>query len=340
MKQLLVTCLFTVTSLLAMAQNEKTPYLSNSYKESVKDVEVQTSGGSISVEAAADTRIEVYVQGNNGKTLSKEEIQQRLDAMYTIDLGVSGNKLHAIAKPKSKITDWKKALSISFKVFVPKDVSTDLATSGGSISISGLNGKQDFTTSGGSLEIKNTSGKVDGRTSGGSIYVKNSKDEIELTTSGGSIYAKNCDGKIKLTTSGGSLHLDDLKGDIKATTSGGSIKGSSISGELLTHTSGGSIKLEGLSCSLDASTSGGGINVSVTSLGKYIKLRNSGGGIDLELPAGKGMNLDIAGNRIKTNKLSNFDGKVDEDEIEGKINGGGIPVEIKSASGTVSLAFK
>ena len=170
--------------------------------------------------------------------------------------------------------------------------------------------------------------------------MNNSTDDIELTTSGGSITAKNSSGKLRLSTSGGSLDLQDLKGDIRATTSGGGIRGGKISGELSAHTSGGSINLDDLACSLETSTSGGHIDVSIVSLGKYVKIRNSGGNIDVTLPRGKGLNLDLSANKIKTNALSNFNGKADDDRIAGTMDGGGIPVDIKSGSGRLSIAFK
>ena len=311
--------------------------------ESVISTEVQTSGGSISVtgvNSAAETKVEVYINGNNGKNeISKEEIQKRLE-QYDLTVSVSNNKLTAIAKPKERNMDWKKGLSISFKSYVLTNISTDLATSGGSISLTNLNGDQKFTTSGGSLHIDNVGGKMDGRTSGGSIDLKNSRDDIDLTTSGGSIKANNCNGKLRLTTSGGSLNLEGLKGDIKATTSGGSVNGKNIGGELVTHTSGGSIHLYELACSVEASTSGGGIDVEIKELGKYVKLSNSGGGIDLQLPKGKGVDLDLSGNRIKTDQLGNFDGKIEDDSLQGKLNGGGVSVKVRSSSGRISLAFK
>jgi hypothetical protein len=341
MKKIIFLLLFAVQGLWVIAQDDKDLYSTTSLKETVKDVEVQTSGGSINVNAVtSNARIEVYIRGNNGKELSKDEIKQRLDEMYTLDINVSNGKLTAIARSKSNIKDWKRALSISFKVFVPKNVATDLSTSGGSISLTGLAGKQDFKTSGGSLHVKDVSGTITGRTSGGSIHVENATQNIDLTTSGGSIHAKNCKGDIKLNTSGGSLDLSGLDGTIKASTSGGGIRGENIGGELNAHTSGGSIRLANLTCSVDASTSGGNIDVSVASLGKYIKLRNSGGNIDLEVPAGKGLNLDLAGNRVKTDRLTNFNGKAEDDQLEGTVNGGGIPVTVKSGSGRVSLAFK
>lgn len=341
-KLFLLNLVFAIS--FSLVAQDKTPYMTKSLSsESVKSTEVQTSGGSISVtgvNSAAETKVEVYIYGNNGKNeISKEEIQKRLE-QYDLNVSVSNNRLTAIAKPKERNMDWKKGLSISFKIYVLKNVSTDLSTSGGSISLTNLNGDQKFTTSGGSLHIDNVGGNVDGRTSGGSIDLQNSRDDIELTTSGGSIKASNCNGKLRLTTSGGSLNLNDLKGDIKASTSGGSVNGKNIGGELVTHTSGGSIHLSELACSVEATTSGGGIDVEIKELGKYVKLSNSGGHIDLQLPKGKGVDLDLSGNKIKTDQLGNFDGKIEDDSLQGKLNGGGVPVRVRSSSGRINLAFK
>jgi len=345
MKKTLLVFTLSAFNLLTMAQfnSEKEPFMTKSLSTaSIKEVQAETSGGSISVSgvAASEARIEVYVSPSNNKnTLTKEEIQKRLNDKYDLDISVAGNKLTAIAKLKEKMTDWKKALNISFKIFVPKDVSTDLSTSGGSISLTNLSGKQNFSTSGGSLNVDKVSGDIDGRTSGGSINVSNSKDDIELSTSGGSIEAKNCSGKIRLTTSGGSLDLDDLSGQIRATTSGGSVHGSNVEGELIAHTSGGSIHFSDLSCSLETSTSGGNIDVSIKELGKYVKISNSGGNINLSLPKNKGLDLDLSG-KIADTHFENFSGKINETEVNGKLNGGGIPVKVDAGSGKIYLALK
>jgi len=341
MKKYLLFFVLAALQFSLKAQSDKTPFMTKSLSnESIKDVEVETSGGSIAVSGVtANARVEVYITSNNNKQLTKEEIQQRLDEKYNLNISVANNKVTATARLKEKMTDWKKALNISFKIFVPRNVSTDLSTSGGSISLTNLSGNLKFSTSGGSLDLDNVGGNVDGRTSGGSINLENSKDEIELSTSGGSIDAKNCDGKLRLTTSGGSLDLQDLKGDIRATTSGGSIHGSDVEGELITHTSGGSIHLSDLSCSLETSTSGGNIDVSIKQLGKYIKISNSAGNVDVTLP-NKGLDLDLSASKIKTGQLTNFSGKVDEEEINGKLNGGGVPVRIDAGSGKISLSLR
>jgi hypothetical protein len=350
MKKCFFIAALALQSSLLIAQNNasKEPFVVKSLaSESIKDVQVTTAGGSISVSgvAATEAKVEVYVSpGDNKRNLTKEEIQAIITEKYDLNISVANNKLTATAKSKLKNNDWKNSLSFSFKVYVPTNVSTDLNTSGGSINLSNLTGNLNFSTSGGSLNIDNAGGTVRGRTSGGSISLKNSKDDIDLATSGGSVNAKNCDGKLKLTTSGGSLHLEDLKGEIKATTSGGSVEGENIQGELVTHTSGGSIRLSGLSCSLDASTSGGGIHVAVVNPGKYIKINNSAGNVDLQLPKSSGLDLNLYANKIKTNDLVNFNGKMNmegsNDEIVGKLNGGGVPVTVNAGSGNIHLELK
>ncbi|WP_153797363.1 DUF4097 family beta strand repeat-containing protein [Foetidibacter luteolus] len=329
-------------SLKAQSTNEE-PYLTKSLaNQTVSNVKVETSGGSISVSGVAtgEARLEMYVRGNNGNDkLSKEEIKERLEEYYDVNINFSGNKLSAIAKNKHSNMNWKKSLSISFRIYVPKNVSTNLATSGGSIKLLNLSGTQEFATSGGSLHVDGVSGKIDGATSGGSIKVLNSQDDIELATSGGSIEASDCKGTLKLATSGGSLKLNNLSGTIEAGTSGGSVSGGNISGKLSAHTSGGSIRLSDLACSLETATSGGHITVGIKQLGEYVKISNSGGNVDVTLPKDKGLDLALRGDKIKVSPMNNFSGSTDDDRIDGKLNGGGVPVSIK-ADGRVSITLE
>jgi hypothetical protein len=95
-----------------------------------------------------------------------------------------------------------------------------------------------------------------------------------------------------------------------------------------------------MSGSLEASTSGGNIDVEILETGKYVKLSNSGGSVHLKIPKGKGLNLDIRGDRIKTAGLNNFSGSMEKQSINGTVNGGGIPVDIDAGSGGVTLALK
>jgi len=341
---LIVLAAFISLSAVAQFKGDKEPFLTKSFKsESFNSTKVQTSGGNITVAGTAtgEAKVEVYVTTNNGKNnLTKEEIQQRLNEMYDLDISVNNNKLVATAKSKEKIKDWKKALNIGFKLFVPKNTANDLSTSGGNIGLSSLSGNQDFSTSGGNLNIDNVGGKIKGRTSGGNIDLANSKNDIDLTTSGGNIDVVNCEGTLRLNTSGGNLSPKDLKGNIRGTTSGGNVDGKNIGGELFAQTSGGNVHFDGLTCSLETSTSGGHMYVAVKEFGKYITINNSGGNVDLQLPKGKGADLNLEADKVKTNQLENFSGSIKDDEVDGKLNGGGIPVKVRAGSGHISLAVK
>lgn len=310
-------------------------------KEEIREIYVRTSGGSISATGgtATDARIEMYVQPNDYRSsMSKDEIKKRLDENYDFDVSASGGKATAVAKPKHSNLSSRQTLSISFRIYVPKEVTSDLSTSGGSIDLKGLSGNQNFSTSGGSLHLDDLSGKINGKTSGGSISISNSRDNIDLATSGGSINAENCSGVIELSTSGGGIDLEKMKGEIRAKTSGGTVRGDGISGELITHTSGGSIKLKNLSGSVDASTSGGNIDMQIIDLGKYVTASNSGGNIQLRIPSDKGIDLKLRGDHIHVTSLKNFTGDQEERKIVGKLNGGGIPVDV-STNGTVTLTL-
>lgn len=332
------------TAFTVNAQDNKEPYLTQSLSsETIKQANVQTSGGSIAVMGTSqnEARIEMYVTTNNGiSKLSKDEIKKRLEEDYVVKINVSGNTLNATAKNKRDNWDWKKSLNISFKIYVPSGVSTELSTSGGSIKLSDLTGTQMFRTSGGSLKVDNVTGKIDGKTSGGSINVTNSSSDIDLATSGGSITAENCKGNIELNTSGGSLHLSKLDGTTQANTSGGRIEADDIKGKLAASTSGGSVHLTNIRGSLETSTSGGSMDIEIVELGQYVRVNNSGGSVDLSLPANKGLNLDLHGNRVKLNPMNNFSGDTDDNSIKGTVNGGGTEVTVHSGSGHVTLNFK
>lgn len=346
MKKYLLLFFLAGQTVAALAQDSegKTPYLTKSLaNDAINSVVVNTSAGGISVSGRSGEtpRVEVYIRGNNGRELSKEEVKKRLDEDYDLSIAVTGHEVRAIAKNKHENFNWKRSISISFKIYVPAQTATDLKTSGGGIMLDNLKGNEKFTTSGGGLQVDKLFGTIRGNTSGGGIIVSNSGDDINLQTSGGGIIAKNCTGKIKLETSGGGLRLENLKGTINAQTSGGGVEGNNIEGELITSTSGGGIDLKQMNCSLSASTSAGSLHAQINKVGKYLKLDVSSGNIDLELPLKQGLDLDIRADAINQHpsKISGFSGQWDKDHIKGSVNGGGIPVTADASSGNINLRF-
>jgi len=339
-KNLLLILILLVASVSYAQSDEEKPYVTKNFTNaSLNALTVETSGGSIAVTGGQSNgfKVEMYVRPNNWngkKELSKEETEDRLED-YDILIGTEGNKVIATAKRKNGV-QWnnQKSISIGFKVYAPRAVTTNLKTSGGSIKIASVTGEQTFTTSGGSLRVDDLEGTVRGRTSGGSIEVTNCRKDIELVTSGGSIKASDLKGRIDLKTSGGSITLNSLNGQVEAHTSGGSVKGDDISGSLNAGTSGGSVRLANVSGSLRASTSAGSVEVSMSKLGEYLDLKSSAGSIRVTMPLEKGVDLNLRGNKVSI-PLKNFDGNVEKDRVNGKMNGGGIPVTLSASSGSV-----
>ena len=341
-KNLLLLILALIVSVAANAQSDEAkPYVTKNFtSSSLNELSVETTGGSITVTGGQSNgfKVEMYVRPNNNwsgkQELSKEETEDRLED-YDILIGTQNNKVVATAKRKNDVK-WNnaKSISISFKVYAPRAITTNLRTSGGSIQIASLTGTQNFTTSGGSLNVNDLEGIVRGRTSGGSIEVTNCRKDIELATSGGSIKASELKGRIDLKTSGGSITLNGLNGEVEAHTSGGSVRGEDIAGTLNTGTSGGSVRLANVSGSLRASTSAGSVEVSMAKLGQYLDLKSSAGSIRVTMPMEKGLDLNLRGNKVSI-PLKNFDGSVEKDRVNGKMNGGGIPVTLSASSGSV-----
>ncbi len=289
----------------------------------IEAVNVTTSGGSISVMGDADQEavIEMYVKSNRGRILSKSETEDILDRDYEIEIEQRNGVLHAHAKRRGNLS-WTNALSISFKVRTGNNLTTDLSTSGGSIQLANLSGKQSFKTSGGSLKLENIIGDIDGKTSGGSITAYNAR------------------GIINLKTSGGSISLENLEGEVVVATSGGSIKGHQIKGILNAHTSGGSIKFDDLACKVKASSSGGSVTVGIMELADEVQLSTSGGSVNLTLPMNASANLNLRGSKVNASSLSNFNGSNSKGKLVGSINGGGVDVDASTSGGNVNLSFR
>lgn len=266
-------------------------------------LKIRTSGGAIKVKGSQDNRVrvEMYVT-KHGKNLNPADTKLK---KFDIRITKSGNKITAAAKRKtsSRWKFWKHHnISISFVVYTPQKMNTDLKTSGGHIIASGLTGKQHIRTSGGNLKLHQLKGTIDARTSGGYIDIDNISGELHARTSGGRITAKNTKGLLDVHTSGGSIHLGDIAGTVKASTSGGSI------------------------------------DAQFAQVEHSVQLHTSGGNIHITVPKDIGLNLDLHGSSVRT-RLQNFSGDVKHNKIEGTLNGGGPEFTARTSGGNVHISY-
>ncbi|WP_192348969.1 hypothetical protein [Algoriphagus sp. Y33] len=279
------------------------PYLTKQFTLSGSgNLNVETSGASVAVTGASGNEVivDMYVK-LNGREIEMEdaEVERELDN-YNLDISQSGNTISVIVKKKNN--SGRSKLNLSFKLQVPTEMSSKFQSSGGSISVDGLNGEQEIATSGGSIQVVNSSGSVNTHSSGGSFRLENFEGDVDVQTSGGSIKVNQLLGDLNVNTSGGSVNLSEINGSISANTSGGSIR------------------------------------AQLSNVEKELTMKSSGGSITAVVPDGLGLDLDLSGGRVNS-KLSNFSGEVKKDRILGKINGGGVPVTMQSSGGSINLEF-
>jgi DUF4097 and DUF4098 domain-containing protein YvlB len=336
MKNIAFAFVLAASCLALQAQNSESDHLytTKSFRDaSPKKITAATSHGNISVSdvPAAQTRVEVYVRSNKwNQELSKEEIQKRLDEYYTLEISLTGDVLNVTARQKKEILFNESGLSISFQIYVPKTASSVLKTSHGNIDLTGLEGSQDAETSHGNVTISKITGKVVGQTSHGNVSVTDCNNDIDVSTDHGDVIGRNCEGTIKLITSHGNIDLRDLKGKVRAATEHGNVSGETIGGELTGSTSHGDVNLDGMSCSVNASTDHGNISLTAVNVTGEIVMNNNNGNISLELPKGKGLDLNLQGRDVSVDGMQNFNGTKSKNLVQGTANGGGTKVSART----------
>lgn len=198
----------------------------------------------------------------------------------------------------------------------------------------------DVKTSGGSIDLADIGGTVEAHTSGGSISTGRLSGKSELDTSGGSITVDGATAELVAHTSGGSIDIGDTSGRVDARTSGGSIKLARIGGEVIARTSGGGIRIDDAKGRVDASTSGGSIQATISSQpAGDSRLSTSGGGVTVNLASGIGVELDAkaSGGGVHTDVPILIQGTKEDDSLQGRINGGGPKLVLRSSGGGIRV---
>jgi hypothetical protein len=296
-----------------------------SFKESFElpapaQVSISSSDGDIEVVTLNGTKTDVFfIVKKQNKVLNMKRAALEKELELTVEH--SGNALTIVVKHRNQfnVMDWRDRIVVSFRVQTPPATACDLRTSDGNVGLSGLRSDQKVRTSDGNLNIENVQG---------SVYA---------STSDGNITAKNITGRLEAKTSDGDIRLSDISAGIMASTSDGNITIGKSSGDIRVKTSDGNISFQDLQGSLTASTSDGNIKGNLVKLTKELDARTSDGNIVITVPSNLGLDLDIKGESLNV-PLNNFSGKSDEKRIQGKSNGGGIPVTL-STSGNVSLSY-
>jgi hypothetical protein len=194
-------------------------------------VSVNASGASITTETGPRGSVQ-FVVTQTVEVDSESEADRALER-YNIAATERGNEVKLTVEQDSD--SWRNnrgrpRVRMSVRAVVPENVTLELQTSGGSITVRGeRSATLHAETSGGSIVVDGGRGAMDVATSGGSIKVSRALADLNAETSGGGItvdYVGTEARAVNLDTSGGSIRVGvDARArlDVVASTSGGRV---------------------------------------------------------------------------------------------------------------------
>ncbi|NBB76497.1 MAG: DUF4097 family beta strand repeat protein [Bacteroidetes bacterium] len=225
---------------------------------------------------------------------------------YRIMIHQQGDQIIASVEPKRSVrVSADSPIRFNFVVQTPYEVSTNLRTLEGEVSLSDVSGRHFIENKMGDLAVQRISG------------------EIRIVSLAGNVGISEAEGTVFVKTVNGNVRASNSSGEIRIRTVSGSIDALSIAGTLVS-----------------ASTSGN-ISADIDSLSKGIFMETMSGNIDLKLPAiygydiqGSGISFDLEG--LNPNTITQRE--QNHRNLSLVIREGGLPVQLSTFSGQIRLS--
>ena len=99
-----------------------------------------------------------------------------------------------------------------FQINVPRNYNVRISSAGGSVSITGVDGKFTGQTGGGEINIQKANGEVDIRTGGGEVHVSDSRLDGSVSTGGGIVRIEGVTGNLNGESGSGPVVYMKTKG--------------------------------------------------------------------------------------------------------------------------------
>ena len=217
---------------------------------------------------------------------------------------------------------------------------------GRSITVGDVSGDYTPAIASGDVTVGKVSGRVTITSRSGQIRVREAGKGAEVSTAGGDIRVEAVTGDLKATTFGGDIRAGSVSGDARLETSGGDVVVRSAGGAVTARTGGGDVVLKKVRGPVTARTSGGSITCEITSTGGAGgELTTSGGDVTVTLPANVRADLEIhvTGGEVDPDSITSQFPEVSVARRsghllgEGRLNGGGAKLVIRSTSGVVTV---
>lgn len=150
------------------------------------------------------------------------------------------------------------------------------------------------------------------------------------------------EGKVNLRTGDGKIELGGLKGEMDLHSGDGSEVLEGVDGKLRATTGDGHIRADGRFDALELKTGDGRVEVRAaagSSLTSGWRLETGDGSVTLEVPDDFAADVDLhtSDGHIDLDMPVTTEGKIRENEVHGKLNGGGNSLIIRTGDGSIRL---
>ncbi len=281
------------------------------------NLQIETGSGSIRVHTGSPNELSVigHIRSDRWSETSSDAIRKIED---NPPIQQSGNDIRIghIDDP-----ELRRHISISYEVTVPPSTELHSSTGSGDQEIAGIAGPLDARTGSGSLNLRDIGAGVRAESGSGAIEISGAKGSVYAHTGSGSIVAKDVAGGFDGQTGSRNLKLEQ--------TSQRSVRAQTGSGDL---------ELRNLRGSVQAQSGSGSIRADGDPTGQWT-LHTGSGGVTLGFPqnASFELNAHTGSGSINVNHQLTVQGAIGKKNVHGKVGGGGVPVQIDTGSGDISI---
>src|SRR5271165_394611 len=167
--------------------------------------------------------------------------------------------------------------------------------------------------------------------------------DLEVASGDGSVEADSINGSLDIKTGDGHITVQGAKGDVRLHAGDGSIEGRDLDGKVDASSGDGHINIEGRFDSLTIRTGDGSVTARARGGSKVQSewnIKTGDGSVDLELPGELQANLDASTHdgHISLGIPVTVEGVFSSSRVNGKMNGGGPAIVVRTGDGSIHLS--
>jgi hypothetical protein len=212
-------------------------------------------------------------------------------------------------------------ISISYELVIPAETELRSHTGSGTQTIAGVHGATEVSSGSGSLHVSDIGSRLRAETGSGDIDLDRIQGAVRVRAGSGSIRATAVAGGFDAETGSGRISLEQ-----------------SAPGSVRVDTGSGGMELRGVKGSLDARAGSGGIQVEGEPTGPWT-VHTGSGTVRLQLASSASFDLDArtSSGSLSVDQPVTVQGSLAKKHIQGKVRGGGVPVDVETGSGNIEI---